>query len=89
MWRRKRRFMYGGKKTLFFRGGCRRIIVENFVLVQVLACVRSCATKDANNEDYVCKPNIPAGINCPPPSKTISPITWLIRTISTLERYKN
>ena len=26
--------------------------------------------------DNVCKPNIYAGIKCPPPSKTISPITW-------------
>ena len=24
----------------------------------------------------MCKPNIPAGIKCRPPSKTISPITW-------------
>ena len=46
--------------------------------VDTSPCVRSsCATKDANNEDYVCKANIPAGINCLPPSKTISPITWL------------
>ena len=37
---------------------------------------RSCAARDANNKDNVCKPNIPAGIKCPPPSKRISPITW-------------
>ena len=36
---------------------------------------RSCAAWDDNNKDNVCKPNIPAGIKCPPPSKTISPIT--------------
>ena len=33
---------------------------------------RSCAALDDNNKDNVCKPNIPAGIKCPPPSKTIS-----------------
>ena len=43
---------------------------------------QSCAARDANNKDNVCKPNIPAGIKCPPPSKTISPITWF-GTIST------
>ena len=43
---------------------------------------RLCATKDANNKDHACKPNIPAGIKFPPPSKTISPITWF-GTIST------
>ena len=42
----------------------------------VSSLARSCANKDANNKDNVCKPNIPAGIKCPPPCKTISPITW-------------
>ena len=42
----------------------------------VMCCLgRSCAAWDDNNKDNVCKPNIPAGIECPPPSKTISPIT--------------
>ena len=36
---------------------------------------RSCAAWDDNSKDNACKPNIPAGIKCPPPSKTISPIT--------------
>ena len=36
---------------------------------------RSCAAWDDNTKDNVCTPNIPAGIKCPPPSKTISPIT--------------
>ena len=36
---------------------------------------RSCAAWDDNNKDNVCKPNIPVGIKCPPPSKTISLIT--------------
>ena len=35
----------------------------------------SCATRDASNEDNVCKPTIPAGINRPPPSETISHVT--------------
>ena len=41
----------------------------------VNSVARSCAAWDDNNKDnVVCKPNIPAGIKCPPPSKTISPI---------------
>ena len=40
----------------------------------VCPVAQSCATKDVDNKDNVCKPNIPAGIKCPPPSKTISPI---------------
>ena len=36
---------------------------------------RSCATRDANNEDYVSEPTIPAGINRPPLSETISRVT--------------
>ena len=46
------------------------------VCVWLSSVARSYATKDANNKDNVCKPNIPAGIKCPPPSKTIPPITW-------------
>ena len=46
------------------------------VCVLVPSVARSCATRDDNNKDNVRKPNIPAGIKCPPPSKTISPITW-------------
>ena len=33
---------------------------------------RSCATRDASNKDTLCKSIIPAGINRPPPSKTMS-----------------
>ena len=36
---------------------------------------RSCATRDASNEDNVWKLTIPAGINRPPPSETISRVT--------------
>ena len=54
------------------------------VCLWVSSVARSCSTKD----DNVCKPNIPAGINCPPPSKTISPITWF-GTISTGFLYAN
>ena len=43
--------------------------------VRVFSVARSCATKDDNNKDNVCTPNIPGGIKCPPPSKTISLIT--------------
>ena len=52
------------------------------VYVSVLLCyivlptARSCAGWDDNNKDDVCAPTIPAGLKCPPPSKTISPITW-------------
>ena len=46
------------------------------VCVWVSSLARSCATKDANNKENVWKPSIPAGIKCPPPSKTVSPITW-------------
>ena len=35
---------------------------------------RLCATRDATNKDNVRKPTIPAGINRPPPSETISHI---------------
>ena len=44
---------------------------------------RSCAAQDANNKYNMCKPNIPVGIKCPPPSNAISPITWF-GAISTL-----
>ena len=43
--------------------------------VWVSSVARSCATRDANNKYNVWKPSIPAGINRPPPSKTISPVT--------------
>ena len=44
--------------------------------VRVSSVARSCATRNANNnKDNVCKPTILAGINRPPPSKTISPAT--------------
>ena len=52
------------------------------ICVRVSSVARPCATKDAKNKDNVWKLNVPAGINCPPPSKTISPITWF-GTIST------
>ena len=43
--------------------------------VWLFSVARSCATRDANNKDYVCEPTIPAGINRPPPSETISRVT--------------
>ena len=52
------------------------------ICVWLSSVARSCATKDINNKDNVCRPNIPAGIKGPPPPKTISPITWF-GTIST------
>ena len=39
---------------------------------------RSCATRGASNKDYVWQPTIPAGINRPPPSETISHVTRVL-----------
>ena len=56
----------------------------------LLSCVwestaaRSCAVRDDNNKDNVCEPIIPAGLKCPPPSKTISLITWFEAHLNTL-----
>ena len=56
---------------------CTHVVVFFFFSCTCVPFVaRSCATKDANYKDNVWKPSIPAGINCPPPSKIISPITW-------------
>ena len=58
-----------------------RLVYSCRVFDYVILCVwkstvaRSCAAWDDNNKDNVCKPNTPAGIKCPPPSKTISLIT--------------
>ena len=69
--------------VLVYRPGVSLVLLGSFpVCVWVPSVARSCATKDANNKDYVCKTTIPAGMNCPPPSKTISPMTWF-GTIST------
>ena len=46
------------------------------VCVCGLPSARPCAVKDDNNKGDVCTPTIPAGLKCPPPSKTISLITW-------------
>ena len=52
------------------------ILYRSFpVCLWVSSMARSCATKDANNKHYVCRPTIPAGLNRPPPSKTISHVT--------------
>ena len=60
---------------------CTHVLV--YCSVSFLSCMcvvifrgTTCANKDANNKDDVCKPNIPAGLNRPPPSKTISLTTW-------------
>ena len=50
---------------------------------------RSCAAWDDNNKDNVCKSNIPAGIKCPPTSKTISVITWFGTILNTLLNAKS
>ena len=42
----------------------------------VLPAARSCTARDNNNKDNVCTPTIPAGLKRPPPSKTLSIITW-------------
>ena len=44
-------------------------------VVRLSSVARSCATRDASNKYNVCKPTIPAGINRPPPSETISHVT--------------
>ena len=52
------------------------LILSCVPFLYVCSVARSCATKGASNKDNVWKSSIPAGIKCPPPSKTISPITW-------------
>ena len=52
------------------------LVVCYIVCARVKSAARSCVAWDDNNKDNVCTPNIPAGIKCPPPSKTISLITW-------------
>ena len=42
--------------------------------VWLSSVARSCATWDESNKDIVCTSAIPAGINRPPPSETISHI---------------
>ena len=55
----------------------------------LLSCIwestapRSCAAWDDNNKDNVCAPTIPAGLKRPPPSKTISLITWFEVSLNT------
>ena len=49
-----------------------------------LPSARSCAVWDDNNKDSVCTPSIPAGLKCPPPSKTISLIIWFEAHLNTL-----
>ena len=43
--------------------------------VQLSSVARSCATRDSNNKDNAWEPTLPAGINRPPPSETISHVT--------------
>ena len=50
----------------------------------VLPSARSCAEWDNNNKDDVCTRTIPAGLKCPPPSKTISPIPRFETYLKTL-----
>ena len=45
---------------------------------------RSCATRNASHKDYVCESTIPAGINRPPSSKTISSVTRVPSHLNTL-----
>ena len=57
-------------------------VVSVSVYVYVLLCylglpvARSCAVWDNKNKNDVCTRTIPAGLKYPPPSKTISSITW-------------
>ena len=44
-------------------------------VVWLYSVARPCATRDESSKDNVCKPTIPAGINHPPPSETISHAT--------------
>ena len=61
---------------------CTYVLVLYRFSYVLLSCVwessaaRSCADWDNNNKDNVCEQTIPAGLKCPPPSKTISSITW-------------
>ena len=48
-----------------------------------LPTARSCAVWDDNNKENVWEPTIPAGLKCPPPSKTISLITWFEALLNT------
>ena len=52
--------------------------------VWVSSEARSCATRNANNTDNMCEPTIPAGINRPPLSKTISLVTRVSDHLKTL-----
>ena len=72
------RIMYCTHVVLF---SCSR---SSPVYLWVSSVARSCATKDANSKDYVFKPTIPAGMNRPPPSKTISPVTRVQDHLNTL-----
>ena len=61
------------------------MLVSLVVCYIVLPAARSCAAWDDNNKDNVCTPTIiPAGLKRPPPSKTISPITWFGTILNTL-----
>ena len=50
----------------------------------VLPAARSCAVWNDNNKDDVCTRTIPAGLKCPPPSKTVSLITRLEAYLNTV-----
>ena len=70
-------------RTTYFTNVWYIVVCGSFpACVWLSSVARSCANKDANNKDCVCKPYLLAGLNHPPPSETISPITWF-GTIST------
>ena len=83
--------MYCTTSSLSFRWSS---FLDFSIRVPFLWCVwlssvaRSCATRDASNKDNVCKPTIPAGINHPPPSETISRVTRVPNQQNTLSGEK-
>ena len=60
------------------------ILVSLRLCSLVLPSARSCAGWDNNNKYDVCTRTIPAGPKCPPPSTTISLITWFEAYLNTL-----
>ena len=58
------------------------VVLAIVILVSLRLCslllpsARSCAVWNNNNKYDVCTRTIPAGLKCPPPSKTTSLITW-------------
>ena len=79
-----KRFIYVGVDISIYAlltGDCTHVLLSSAYVSLVLCYIalptaQSCAVWDDNNKDDVCAPTIPAGLKCPPSSKTISLITW-------------